>query len=160
MNFYSAFRRRELIRNNDLELKLDNLCYIFDDGYVDNRYMFVGHMPFSIGIIKALKSQRSRESRYYKFFICSCIDSFDYFYKASGLEMGDEVYVSIQELEEIEGCNRYTCEFLKKEVTRLGFKATKSEMSLLNSEIKSFYGNLKHCFVPLRHYKNVEGLND
>lgn len=160
MNFYSTLRRRGLFRNNDLELKLDNLCYIFNDGHIDNRYMFIGHTHFATGMVRGLKSQRNRENRYHKFFICSCIDSFEYFYKAGNLEMGDEVYVSIQKLEEIEGCNRYTCEFLRKEVTRLGFKATKSEMSLLNSEIESFYGNLKHCFIPLQHYKNVEGLDD
>jgi len=155
MEFYSQLRKRELNRDFELESKFNDWCYIFNDGNDDNRFMLVGHTDFPIKIILAVTKSSKKRYGYCKFFICACIMSFDIFCSKSGLGITDEVYVSEQALEDIEGTAYYTCEFLDKAETRVGFKATKSELRLLNSEIKSFYGNLKHCFIPLNEYKDM-----
>jgi len=155
MEFYSQFRKRELIRELELEARLDGWCHVFNDGNEDNRYMLVGHTDFAVQAIRLIKQLNQRRYRYHKFFICACIMSYEIFYSESYLSTLDEVYVTEQVLEDIEDTLYYTCEFLDKASTRIGFGATKSELRLLTSEAKSFYGNLKRCFVPLGEYRNA-----
>jgi len=155
MRFYSKIRKRELHQEIEMESALKNFCYVFNDGHIDNRYMLVGHTDFATSLMLCLKANAKRNFRFYKFYVCACIISFEYFCIMSGIESGDDVYVSKQVLEEVERKECYTCEFLRKEETRLGFKATKSELGLLKTNIKSFYGRLNQCFTPLEVYRNV-----
>jgi len=155
MDFYSGLRKRVLNRNNEIETIFAGLCFAFDDGNTDNRFMIIGHSDFPIMIVNLLKKSWRGRSESFKFFICSCLLSFDVFYTGSGISTEDEVYVTEQELEVIEGSTRYTCEYLDKRNTRIGFRATKSELRLSLPDMagRSFYGNLKRCFIPLQKYK-------
>lgn len=158
MVYYSRLRKRELHRNHRFESQLAGLIHVFNDGNSDNRIMIVGHSDFPIRIISELKKSRLGKNECFSFFVCACIMSVDTFYSKSGIGADDEVYVTEQILEEIEGTACYTCEFLDKAVTRMGFKATKTELSLNLPKLegRSFYGNLKRCFVPLQNYITQE----
>jgi hypothetical protein len=154
MNFYSGLRKRELSRNHKIESLFAGWLYAFDDGNADNRFMIIGHSDFPIVVINMLKKSIRRRGECFKFFVCACLMSSEIFHSECNIEAEDEVYVTLQKLEDIEGSMLYTCEYLDKTATRMGFRATKSELSLGLPGLagRSFYGNLKRCFMPLQRY--------
>ena len=156
MRFYSKLGNCELKTDLAAEKALKNYsCYVFSDSFLNNCYMIVGHTDFAISIITLLKNIRKRKRMLCKIYVCACIMSYEYFRDKCGLDTDDEVYFSIQELVEVEECEYYTCEFLCKHETKLGFRATKSELCLLNAMSKSFHRNLRECFIYFGKYRNT-----
>jgi len=153
MEFYRNLRNRELCREIDLKCVSREL-YAFNDANSDNRFMIIGHTDFAASIIKALKTTRIGRYIPLNFYVCACIMSYDYFHLLSGITSIDEVYITEQKPEFfVEDNELYlTCEYLDARKTGVGFKATRSELALLNAERKSFYGKLKECFNPLEKY--------
>ena len=160
IKFYSNFRQQKML---DELLTDESPFYMFSDGQSDNRHMIIGHAEFAVQIMAFIKIKdlRQRNRMHHKFYVCACIMSFESFLRACfmhGISANDEIYVSKQELEKIGDIYYYTCEYISREVTRLGFKATQSELCLLTSEMRSFYGNLNRCFIPLEKYKSIEAV--
>ena len=154
MEFYQNFRKNALQREAQFEDALQD-TYVFNDTNVDNRFMIIGHAGFAIAIIRLIKSSTRKWLKAHEFYVCACIMSHDYFYATSGICPDDKVFVTFQKYEFVEEDNEahYTCEFLDPKKTGFGFKATRCELALYNSERKSFYGKLKECFFPLERYK-------
>ena len=158
MEFYQRFRRNKLRREHKCEDVLNAMKkpgYVFFDGNPDSRCMIVGHTDFVCAVMWAVKRQHNGV---FTFYICTCLESYEVFKRmclAYRLKSGYEVYVTVQELDILCDSKLYLCEYLQTEVTGLGFKITKSELNLLNTGRKSFYGNLKECFVPLDNYKDM-----
>ena len=156
IKFYSTFRRRNM---QDEFMTEEDYFYMFSDGHADNRHMIIGHSDFAVQVMAFIKHLGQKYRMNHKFYVCACIMSYESFSRACyrhGISTNDDIYVSEQELEKIGDTYYYTCEFLNREETRLGFKATQSELCLLTSEMKSFYGNLNRCFIPLEKYKCIE----
>ena len=159
MEFYQQFKKQKLNREPKCENLLDSLqfpCYVFSDGYPDTRCMAVGHTNFACAVMSVIKYKLTG---HWTFFVCSCLESYERFKQfctAYRVKPGYEVYITVQESDILCENKTYLCKYLDMEDTGLGFKATKSELSLLNTGRKSLYGNLKDCFVPLENYKDMD----
>ena len=77
------------------------------------------------------------------------------------MESNDKIYITRQDIEFVkeDGQAYYTCEFLDQRKTGLGFKATRSELALCNSEKTNLYGKLEECFEPVENYKEKIRIN-
>ena len=127
--------------------------YFLSDGHDDNRFMVVGHTN-TIGEVLAFL--RNKSAKKYKLYICSCAMLLDDLKRLITL-MGNarSVHLATQDLIEIKDFSaRYkdgivVCEFVDKENTKLGFRATRSELNMHNSQLKGFFNKLDANFSSI-----------
>jgi len=142
MRFYSDLTGRNLIIS-----EITDGFYLLCDGRNDNLCMVIGHTDLAFKVIEKLKRS---SPKHYKLYLSVCGESVDYLAALCIAAKGYEVFITEQEKIEIEGVNRWGCKFYPKSETGFGFKLTKSEIAMYNSEYKGFFIRLDKSFILLQ----------
>jgi len=146
--FYSNLTGNEIFIKSSVEAG-----YILSDGRNDNRCMIIGHTDTVYAVLGYL---RSKSPKKYKVYICSCAMEkdvlkrlIDIFGNAASVFLSEQDIIRVRELSTSYKDGVTVCEFLDKTYTRLGFRATRSELNMYNSPLKGFYHKLEKNFVKL-----------
>jgi hypothetical protein len=145
IRFYAKLTGKEIVLENNV-----NAGYILSNRHDDNRCMIIGHTNTVWSVLNYL---RAKSSKRYSLYICSCAMSekelktqIASFGNASSVRLAIQDIIQVRELSTKYLDGVVACEFVDKNYTRLGFKATRSELNMYNSPLKSFYSKLDSCF--------------
>ena len=142
--FYERVKFYENLIGLSMRVKEDLPDYFeFDDGRKDNRCMIIGHTNTAMDVMALLKNNSTKK---YKIYLSVCEMYADVFEKLRKYT-NYEIYATGQEKIAIGGKRYFACEFLNKSETKLGFKATRSELNMYCSKLKGFYNKLEKSFI-------------
>ena len=144
-SFYSKLSGKEVIIESD-----SSNWYVLCDGRRDNLCMIVGHTDTVYNVLTYL---RNKSQKKYKVYICSCAMSLEELKhissridKTSILFLSKQELINVKEYSKHYGASILACEFVCKDYTGLGFRATRSELGLWNSQLKGFHNKLETNF--------------
>ena len=140
-SFYSKLTGRVLF-----EIEETRDYYILSDGRKDYRCMIIGHTDTAFDVIKLLKEKSRKKHRFY---LSVCIMSYDCCADIRRQARGDEIFLSMQEPLVVGRDLILGCAFLEKANTRLGFRATRSELNLYKTRQKGFSNKLDSSFINI-----------
>ena len=146
MNFYKKLTGREMIAGAGTKN-----CYDFQDRHDDNRCMIIGHTDAGKEVLLMLTETNKRK---YKIYLSVCemqVGQFEHWRKQliQHKRLDWEIYFTRQGQLIVEGKQIQAVEFLAKNKTGLGFRATHSELIMFNST-RGFFNKLDAAFIRQR----------
>ena len=137
MSFYESLTGRKMVVGSGTEN-----CFEFQDRHDDNRCMIIGHTDVALEVINALKRASKKK---YKLYLSVCEMQEGRFAKWSRT-LAWEIFFTKQEQPIVEGKRIRAVDFLSKNDTGFGFRATHSELIMFNSSM-GFFNKLDAAFI-------------